>query len=145
MMDVGDKEVTLWVAVAEGWIYIQPATLEQIVASLNFKGDVLGVVYIAGIMCARRAADPILLYHQPALTRMAVGVATTARNRALSAVRRVETFWPQPRCGNGSADPAVQVVLPTCLQHMCKAVDRGMIITDWPAGKDRRNVGNLAA
>ncbi|MBE2295514.1 MAG: cyclic pyranopterin monophosphate synthase MoaC, partial [Phycisphaerales bacterium] len=43
MVDVGDKDVTHRRAIAEGWIHMQPATLERIVAGSLVKGDVLGV------------------------------------------------------------------------------------------------------
>jgi cyclic pyranopterin phosphate synthase len=67
MVDVGDKDVTRRVAVAEGWIVMQPATLERIVAGAHAKGDVLGVARIAGIMGAKRTADLIPLCHPLAL------------------------------------------------------------------------------
>ncbi len=61
MVDVGDKDVTRRVAVAEGWIVMQPATLERVVAGAHAKGDVLGVARVAGIMAAKRTADLIPL------------------------------------------------------------------------------------
>ena len=47
MVDVGDKDATRRAAVAEGWIHLQPATLQRIVAGAHAKGDVLGVARIA--------------------------------------------------------------------------------------------------
>ena len=57
MVDVGAKAVTRRTAVAEGWIVMQPTTLERIVAGAHAKGDVLGVARLAGIMAAKRTAD----------------------------------------------------------------------------------------
>ncbi|MCC9000235.1 MAG: cyclic pyranopterin monophosphate synthase MoaC [Candidatus Contendobacter sp.] len=127
MVDVGDKEVTRRAAVAEGWIHMQPATLEQIVAGLHFKGDVLGVARIAGIMGAKRTADLIPLCHPLALTRVAVELQPLLEQSAVRCQSIVETFG---RTGvEMEALTAVQVALLT-VYDMCKAVDRGMTLTN---------------
>ena len=127
MVDVGDKEVTHRVAVAEGWIHMQPATLERIVAGLHFKGDVLGVARIAGVMGAKRTADLIPLCHPLALTRVAVELQPLLERSAVRCQATVETFG---RTGvEMEALTAVQVALLT-IYDMCKAVDRGMTMTD---------------
>ena len=127
MVDVGDKEVTRRAAVAEGWIHMQSATLEQIVAGLHFKGDVLGVARIAGIMGAKRTADLIPLCHPLALTRVAVELQPLLEQSAVRCQATVETFG---RTGvEMEALTAVQVALLT-VYDMCKAVDRGMTMTD---------------
>ncbi|CDH44937.1 cyclic pyranopterin monophosphate synthase MoaC [Candidatus Contendibacter odensensis] len=127
MVDVGDKEVTHRVAVAEGWIQMQPATLERIVAGLHFKGDVLGVARIAGIMGAKCTADLIPLCHPLALTRIAVDLQPLPEQSAVRCRATVETFG---RTGvEMEALTAVQVALLT-VYDMCKSVDRGMILTN---------------
>ena len=83
MVDVGDKEVTRRTAMAEGWIVMQPATLERIVAGLHAKGDVLGVARLAGIMGAKRTADLIPLCHPLALTRVAVDLHPVPERQAV--------------------------------------------------------------
>ncbi len=55
MVDVGDKEETVRVALAEGCIRMQPETLELILRGGHKKGDVLGVARLAGIMGAQSA------------------------------------------------------------------------------------------
>jgi cyclic pyranopterin phosphate synthase len=127
MVDVGDKEVTRRAAVAEGWIHMQPATLERIVAGLHFKGDVLGVARIAGVMGAKRTADLIPLCHPLALTRVAVELQPLLERSAVRCQATVETFG---RTGvEMEALTAVQVALLT-VYDMCKAMDRGMTMTD---------------
>lgn len=127
MVDVGDKDVTRRAAVAEGWIHMQPATLQRIVAGLHFKGDVLGVARIAGIMGAKRTADLIPLCHPLALTRVAVELQPHLEQSAVRCQATVETFG---RTGvEMEALAAVQVALLT-VYDMCKAVDRGMTMTD---------------
>ena len=125
MVDVGDKEVTHRVAVAEGWIRMQPATLERIVAGTQTKGDVLGVARLAGIMAAKRTAELIPLCHPLALSRVAVDLEALA-----GAVRVRATVETIGRTGvEMEALTAVQIALLT-VYDMCKAVDRGMVIGD---------------
>ncbi len=127
MVDVGDKDVTRRTAVAEGWIVMQPATLEQIVAGLHAKGDVLGVARLAGIMGAKRTADLIPLCHPLALTRVAVDLQPVPERHAVRCEATVET---RGRTGvEMEALTAVQIALLT-VYDMCKAVDRGMTLTD---------------
>jgi len=105
---------------------MQPATLEQIVAGLHAKGDVLGVARLAGIMGAKRTADLIPLCHPLALTRVAVELQPLLEQSAVRCQATVETFG---RTGvEMEALTAVQVALLT-VYDMCKAVDRGMTMT----------------
>lgn len=126
MVDVGDKDVTRRVAVAEGWIHVQPATLERIVAGSHAKGDVLGIARIAGIMGAKRTADLIPLCHPLALARVAVDLEPQPERNAVRCQATVET---QGRTGvEMEALTAVHVALLT-VYDMCKAIDRGMTMT----------------
>ena len=127
MVDVGDKEVTRRHAVAEGWIHMRPATLQRIVAGAHAKGDVLGVARLAGIMAAKRTADLIPLCHPLALTRVTVDLRPVADKSAVQCQAVVETT---ARTGvEMEALTAVQIALLT-VYDMCKAVDRGMTLTD---------------
>lgn len=127
MVDVGDKDVTRRVAVAEGWIHMQPGTLDRIVAGAHAKGDVLGIARIAGIMGAKRTAELIPLCHPLALTRVSVDLEPQPEHNAVRCQATVET---QGRTGvEMEALTAVQVALLT-IYDMCKAVDRGMTMTE---------------
>jgi cyclic pyranopterin phosphate synthase len=127
MVDVGDKALTHRIAVAEGIILMQAATLERVMAGAQAKGDVLGVARIAGIMGAKRTADLIPLCHPLALTRVAVDFEPLPERNAIRCQATVET-----RGSTGvemEALTAVQIALLT-LYDMCKAMDRGMTLTD---------------
>ena len=127
MVDVGDKDVTRRAAVAEGWIFMQAATLARIAAGSHAKGDVLGIARIAGIMGAKRAADLIPLCHPLALTRVAVDLEPQPERDAVRCQATVETLG---RTGvEMEALTAVQIALLT-VYDMCKAMDRGMTLTD---------------
>lgn len=127
MVDVGDKAVTHRIAVAEGCILMQAATLERVMTGAQAKGDVLGVARIAGIMGAKRTADLIPLCHPLALTQVTVDFEPLMERNAIRCQATVET-----RGSTGvemEALTAVQIALLT-IYDMCKAMDRGMTLTD---------------
>ena len=127
MVDVGDKEVTRRVALAGGRIRMQPETLELIRSGTARKGDVLGVARIAAIQGAKRTADLIPLCHPIALTRVAVEFEIDPADSSVGCSARVECTGQTGV--EMEALTAVQVGLLT-IYDMCKAVDRGMTITD---------------
>jgi cyclic pyranopterin phosphate synthase len=125
MVDVGEKEVTHRVAVAEGLVSMQAGTLELILAGGHKKGDVLGIARLAGIMAAKKTADLVPLCHPIALTRVEIELMPLPMAHAVRCLARVET---RGRTGvEMEALNAVQVALLT-VYDMCKAVDRGMTI-----------------
>ena len=72
MVDVGNKEVTQRIGIAQGRIEMLPATLALIQGGTAKKGDVLGIARIAAIQAAKKTADLIPLCHPIALTRVTV-------------------------------------------------------------------------
>ena len=131
MVDVGDKPATRRVAVAQGCIQMLPATLATIRSGHVKKGDVLGIARIAGIQAAKKTSDLIPLCHSVALTRVALEFRLSAPavsgNGNVVCIATVETIGPTGV--EMEALTAVQLALLT-IYDMCKAVDRGMTITD---------------
>jgi len=125
MVDVGAKPATHRIAVAEGRIIMQPATLAIIQSGTAKKGDVLGIARIAGIMAAKKTSDLILLCHPLALTRVAVEFDLLSDVSSVRCVATVETVGPTGV--EMEALTAVQVALLT-VYDMCKAVDKGMVM-----------------
>ena len=127
MVDVGGKDETKRIAVARGTIRMLPATFELIRKGEAKKGDVIGIARIAAIQGAKRTADLIPLCHPLALTRVAVDFELDETVPAVHCRVQVETLG---RTGvEMEALTAVQVGLLT-VYDMCKAVDRGMTITN---------------
>lgn len=127
MVDVTAKDVTLRIATAEGRILMAAATLELIEARGFKKGDVLGVAQLAGIMGAKRTADLIPLCHPLPLTGVTVELEPQPEQGCV-VVRA--TCKVTGRTGvEMEALTAVSVAALT-VYDMCKAVDRGMRITD---------------
>jgi cyclic pyranopterin phosphate synthase len=125
MVDVGNKEVTHRVAVAEGRIVMKPATLKLLIAGGHKKGDVLAVARVAGIMAAKKTAELIPLCHPVPLTRVSVELTPETRKKSVHCRATAET---DGKTGvEMEALTAVQLALLT-IYDMCKAVDRGMVI-----------------
>lgn len=125
MVDVGGKSITRRAAVAEGWIRMDPKTLDLVAQGGHRKGDVLGVARIAGIMGAKRTSELVPLCHPLGLTRIEIVLETQPERSAVYCRAIVET------AGQTGVEMealcAVQVSLLT-VYDMCKAVDRGMTI-----------------
>ncbi len=127
MVDVGGKAATAREAVAEGRIRMQPETLRLIIAGGHQKGDVLAVARVAGIMAAKKTAELIPLCHPIALTRVEVELTPDEKQSAIHC--RVIAATVGPTGVEMEALTAVQIALLT-VYDMCKAVDRGMTLTD---------------
>ncbi|MDH5694568.1 MAG: cyclic pyranopterin monophosphate synthase MoaC [Gammaproteobacteria bacterium] len=127
MVDVGHKEITVREAVTEGRIYMEADTLRRIMEGTHKKGDVLGIARVAGIMGAKQCANLVPLCHPLMITNVELDLTPDPENNCVYAKGVV-------RC-NGQTGVemealcAVQVALLT-IYDMCKAVDRGMVITD---------------
>ncbi|PCJ30013.1 MAG: cyclic pyranopterin monophosphate synthase MoaC [Gammaproteobacteria bacterium] len=127
MVDVGDKAVTKRVAIAEGHIIMLDKTLDLIKQGNHKKGDVLGIARIAGIMASKKTADLIPLCHPLALSKVTVDFKILEDESAVQCRVQVETSGQTGV--EMEALTALQVSLLT-IYDMCKAVDRGMIMTD---------------
>ncbi len=127
MVDVGDKIETRRIARAAGRIRMQPETLKLIQAGNAKKGDVIGIARLAAIQGSKRTADLIPLCHPLALTRVAAEFNIDSGTSTIECVITAETLG---RTGvEMEALTAVSVGLLT-IYDMCKAVDRGMQISD---------------
>ncbi len=131
MVNIGNKPLTARKAVAGGRIQMQQHTLDLIQNAQAAKGDVLGVARVAGIMAAKRTSDLIPLCHPIMLSRVAIEFevvpATATTLPAVQCLAIAETTG-----GTGvevEALTAVQITLLT-IYDMCKAVDKGMVMTD---------------
>ena len=127
MVDVADKAHTKRVGVATGCIIVLPSTLALITNGTAKKGDVLGIARIAGIQAAKKTSDLIPLCHPLALTRVKVEFEIDSTLHSVQCTATVETVGQTGV--EMEALTAVQVALLT-IYDMCKAVDRGMTITD---------------
>ena len=141
MVDVGEKTISQRVAITEGFIGMKSETLALISQGNHKKGDVLGIARIAGIMASKRTADLIPLCHPIPITHVEINLTVDESLNGIYCLTIVKT--------NGQtgveieALNATQVALLT-IYDMCKAVDRGMVISVCAVtGKGRREVGKV--
>jgi len=127
MVDVGAKDVTERVAVARASVIVQPATLKLIKDKKAAKGDVLAVAQLAGIMAAKKTPDLIPLCHPLALNSVDVKLTLDGKRNAVDIEA---TCKLKGRTGVEMEALTAASVAALTVYDMCKAVDRGMTITD---------------
>jgi len=127
MVDVGGKAQTQREAVAGARIVMRPATLALIVEGRVPKGDVLTVARIAGIAAAKETSRLIPLCHPLLLTHVAVDFRPDRAKGVLAVETSVRL---QGRTGAEMEALTAASVAALTVYDMCKAVDRGMEITD---------------
>ena len=125
MVEVGGKGETARVAVASGKVLLQPETAARIAAGQIGKGDVLGV---AGIQGLNRTAELIPLCHPLRITGVDLDLRVEHGPPACVVIEA--TVRAFDRTGvEMEALTAVSVAALT-VYDMCKAIDRGMTISD---------------
>jgi len=127
MVDVGAKDVTERVAIASASVVMQAATLKLIKDKKAAKGDVLAVAQLAGIMAAKRTAELIPLCHPLALSNVSVTLSLDAKRRAVDIEA---TCKLKGRTGVEMEALTAASVAALTVYDMCKAVDRGMVISE---------------
>ncbi|MDO4976932.1 MAG: cyclic pyranopterin monophosphate synthase MoaC [Eubacteriales bacterium] len=127
MVDVSEKADTVREAIASGKIILSKECYDRVRAGNMKKGDVLGVARIAGIMGAKRTSDLIPLCHILNISKVEIDFRFHDESNAIEAVSVVKTTG---KTGvEMEALTAVNVTLLT-IYDMCKAVDKGMVLTD---------------
>mgnify|MGYP001791455519 CR=1 FL=1 len=126
MVDVGGKPDTERLARARGRISMAPKTLKLLAQKALPKGDVLAVARVAGIMAAKETSRLIPMCHPLNLTHVAVDFTLDAKD---SAVLIEAVAGLAGKTGvEMEALTAVSVAALT-VYDMCKAVDKGMVIS----------------
>lgn len=151
MVDVGNKEMTVRSATAEGRLIMNPETLTALTERRYPKGDPLTVARIAGIQAAKKTPDLIPLCHPLPLTAITVDLVP---DESIPGIKATATTSAYARTGvEMEALSAVTVALLTAYD-MLKAIDREMRIDgvrllrktgghsgDWGAGVARSGTG----
>lgn len=127
MVDVSAKDVTSRSATAKARVIMLPATLALILEGKAAKGDVLATARIAGIMAAKKTSDLIPLCHPLMISKVSVDFE---HDMAISAIDVVATVKVEGKTGVEMEALTACSVACLTLYDMCKAVDRGMRITD---------------
>ncbi len=127
MVDVSKKSSTMREAVAGGSIKMEKATLQLITDKKAAKGDVLETARLAGIMAAKKTCDIIPLCHQINLSTVSIDFKVNKRSNKID-------IEAKAKC-NGQTGVEMEALVAAStaaltIYDMCKAVDKGMIISD---------------
>ena len=124
MVDISEKDTTSRTAIAEGRMTMLAETLSLIRDRGHKKGDVIQVAQLAGIMGAKKTADLIPLCHPIGLTHVSVDISIEDDGLLIRAECRVTG-----RTGVEMEALTAASVAALTVYDMCKAVDRGMVIS----------------
>ncbi len=127
MVDVSGKPETQRTATASADVYMEPETIKLIKEGMVSKGDVLGVARIAGIMAAKKTPDLIPLCHPLNITSIAVDFNINEKNRKIEIKTTVRNIG---QTGVEMEALTAASVAALTIYDMCKAVDKGMIISE---------------
>src|SRR5687767_3161529 len=125
MVDTSAKAQTARRAVASARVLMSPATVEAVRAHRTPKGDPLEAARIAGIMAAKRTADLIPLCHPLPLTH--ADVRAELRDDGVYLEAEAATT---AQTGVEMEALTAAAVAALTVYDMCKAVEKGMTITD---------------
>ena len=125
MVNVGEKQETLRVAIARGHVTAKPETLQLIAEQRIKKGDVLEIARLAGIMAAKRTGELIPLCHPLALTSVRVALVIVDEHIEIEA--EIQTVG---RTGVEMEALTAVSVAGLTVYDMCKSVDRGMRLSE---------------
>ena len=127
MVDISRKEITERVAVASCDVLVRAETMALILKGNIKKGDVLSVARLAGILGAKKTPDLIPLCHPLALSSAEIDLRCDEKQNIIEIISRCKI---NGRTGvEMEALTAVSVAALT-IYDMCKAVDRGIKITN---------------
>jgi len=127
MVDVGRKAATRRVAVVSGKVVMKPETLRRIVDKKMEKGDVFGVARVAGIMAAKRTGEIIPLCHPLSVDTVAIDFQP---DMGKSEVKIETTVKSTGKTGVEMEALVATAAAALTIYDMCKAVDRGMKISE---------------
>ena len=126
MVDVGDKEYTRRTAKAQAVVTMKAETLELIKEGNIKKGDVFSCARIAGIMAAKKTFEIIPMCHPLPLEKIAVDIEAINDTQ----VKIISTVSCTYKTGVEMEALTAANVAALTIYDMCKAVDRGMEISD---------------
>lgn len=127
MVDVGDKAITKRKATAQSRIHLSDDAFQLLVEGKHKKGDVFAVARIAGIQAAKKCSDLIPLCHPLMLTKIAVDFEIEHESKSILALAHCELAG---KTGVEMEALSAASIATLTIYDMCKAVDKGMVITD---------------
>jgi cyclic pyranopterin monophosphate synthase len=126
MVDVSGKDVTIRKARAFARVLMNPATFKAITSGRIKKGNVLETARLAGIMAAKETHKLIPLCHPINITHIQINIRPV-KPKTIEISASVEAY---DRTGVEMEALTAAAVCGLTIYDMCKAIDRGMEITE---------------
>jgi cyclic pyranopterin monophosphate synthase len=135
MVNIGAKQITHRRATTMAQITMQPATLKAISDNKITKGNVLESARLAGIMAAKMTHQLIPLCHPIEITNVKIDFKILSPKKAEARSQKSEitiyaTVEAMDRTGVEMEALTAAAVTGLTIYDMCKALDRGMIISE---------------
>jgi cyclic pyranopterin phosphate synthase len=127
MVDVSKKAETLREAVVRGSVFMKPQTFKKIMSGSIVKGDVFAVAKVAGIMAAKKTSEIIPMCHPINLSHVEVNFFPFQKESRIDIEAKVKI---KAQTGVEMEGFVAVAVAGLTIYDMCKAIDRGMVISD---------------
>lgn len=127
MVDVSEKKKTKREAVACASIYMKRNTLERIESGDIYKGDVLSVAQVGGIMGAKKTADIIPMCHPIFMTGCDITFQMDYEKNKIDITATAKVVG---ETGVEMETLTAVTVAALTIYDMCKAIDKTMTISD---------------
>lgn len=127
MVDVNEKPETTRIAIARGEVVMLKDTLRLIKENQIAKGDVLAVAQIGAIMAAKQTGQIIPMCHNLLLTSVDLDFQLKEEDGRIIITSQVKSTG---KTGVEMEALTAVAVAALTIYDMCKAVDRGITITN---------------
>lgn len=127
MVDVSGKKTTQREAVSKGTVSMNKETLSLITGNKIAKGNVFETARLAGIMAAKKTHELIPLCHPLNITSVSIDFKTDGRRNKVDIQATVKCAG---QTGVEMEALTAASVAALTIYDMCKAVDKGMVISD---------------
>jgi cyclic pyranopterin phosphate synthase len=127
MVDVSKKRDTLREAVVRGSISMDQKTFKSIMSGKIAKGDVLAVAKVAGIMAAKKTSEIIPMCHPLNLSHVEINLFPFEKESRIEIEAKVRI---KGQTGVEMEGFVAVAAAGLTIYDMCKAIDRGMVISD---------------
>ena len=127
MVDVGDKNITQRIAVAEGEVIFDKDSFKKIESLKSKKGSIKNIAILAGIMGAKETSRLIPLCHNIPIDSVNVKIIKNINKNLMKVKARVKTSSK-----TGVEMEALTAVTISCLTiyDMCKYLNKSIKITN---------------
>lgn len=127
MVDISSKKETVREAIVRGSVYMNKNTFERIMTGRIEKGEVFSVARVAGIMAAKRTPEIIPMCHPLNLSHIEINFFPFEKENRIDIEAKAKI---KARTGVEMEAFVAVAAASLTIYDMCKAIDRGMVISD---------------